>query len=219
MIEFRKIEIGLELLFMSDWYLLKNNINERSITHKLAEHLQKSFIEWNVDCEFNRNLNRPKIVDINPSELLGEMANYLEGHYPEKKRQIDEMISAEERENLTKQLRKPNIEYIEELDLYLFLLKIGKKVLKQTIFPDIIIHRRGTSQNHIVIEAKKTQNKNREARLYDLLKLATMTAPGGQFGYCRGIFMDLPVGSDLTRFHGFHRKKAAFRNVFEYLPI
>ena len=34
--------------------LLQLNANERSITHKLAEYLQREFSDWNVDCEYNR---------------------------------------------------------------------------------------------------------------------------------------------------------------------
>lgn len=30
------------------------DINERSLTHKLGEHLQRAFSEWDVDCEYNR---------------------------------------------------------------------------------------------------------------------------------------------------------------------
>ena len=34
--------------------LLRLNTNERSITHKLAEYLQRDITDWNVDCEYNR---------------------------------------------------------------------------------------------------------------------------------------------------------------------
>ncbi|RZD14205.1 MAG: hypothetical protein EVJ47_05925 [Candidatus Acidulodesulfobacterium ferriphilum] len=38
--------------------MLKNNLNERSITHKLAEYIQKYFSDYNVDCEYNRMPNK-----------------------------------------------------------------------------------------------------------------------------------------------------------------
>lgn len=44
-------------LFEYDSFLLKENVNERSITHKLAEYLQEDFKDWNVDCEYNRMVN------------------------------------------------------------------------------------------------------------------------------------------------------------------
>ncbi len=146
------------------------------------------------------------------------MADYLERYYPEEKNEIDAISSGEEREDLIKQLRHPELEYIEEIDLYLFLLKIGRRVIRKTIYPDIIVHRRGTTQNHMATEAKKTKNKNREARFYDLLKLATLTATQGNFQYHKGIFIDLPVAGDLLTFHHWETKPTAFKNVFEYLP-
>jgi hypothetical protein len=41
-------------LYRHDPELLDVNANERSITHKLAEHLQREFPNWHVDCEYNR---------------------------------------------------------------------------------------------------------------------------------------------------------------------
>lgn len=41
-------------LYRYDRELLEINANERSITHKLAEYLQREFPNWNVDCEYNR---------------------------------------------------------------------------------------------------------------------------------------------------------------------
>ena len=40
--------------------LLVVDANERSLTHKLAEHLQAAFSDWNVDCEYNRLGNKVK---------------------------------------------------------------------------------------------------------------------------------------------------------------
>jgi len=40
--------------------LLDVNTNERSLTHKLAEHLGPRFPEWHVDCEYNRLEDAPK---------------------------------------------------------------------------------------------------------------------------------------------------------------
>ena len=43
---------------LKECFLLKNNLNERSITHKLAEYIQKYFSDYNVDCEYNRMPNK-----------------------------------------------------------------------------------------------------------------------------------------------------------------
>lgn len=217
MIDFARVESGLGLLLRNDGYLLQNDVSERAITHKLAEHLQGLFWEWNVDCEFNKNLNQPKTIDIEPERLLGLMADYLSNLYPKEADGLDDVATGEEREDLIKQLQKPEIDYIQELDLYLFLLKLGNKTIRKRIFPDIIIHHRGTSENHIVIEAKKTKNQNREARLYDLAKLATLTS-NSEFNYKKGIFIDFPVMDDFGAFQSFARRNIT-QKVFEYKPV
>lgn len=60
MIEQIKIKVleSIEQLYTYDLVLLKNDLCERTITHKLAEYLQKRFAEYNVDCEYNRDVTR-----------------------------------------------------------------------------------------------------------------------------------------------------------------
>jgi len=45
---------ALDKLFTCDFDLLSLDANERSITHKLAEHLTPHFNDFSVDCEYNR---------------------------------------------------------------------------------------------------------------------------------------------------------------------
>lgn len=59
-----KIEIAIKKLFRRDKYLLMKDVNERSISHKLATYLQNEFKDWDVDCEYNRNHGEPKRLDI-----------------------------------------------------------------------------------------------------------------------------------------------------------
>jgi hypothetical protein len=54
-----RIERCLERLTRDDRELLENDVNERSLTHKLAEYLQAEFTEWNLDCEYNRKYSTP----------------------------------------------------------------------------------------------------------------------------------------------------------------
>lgn len=51
-----------------DWELLAFDVNERSITHKLAEHLQHQFKSFKVDCEYNRDEERPKAIHLTPED-------------------------------------------------------------------------------------------------------------------------------------------------------
>jgi len=50
----KKVNIAIDILFENDLFLLRYKVNERSISHKLAEYLQILFPEWHVDCEYNR---------------------------------------------------------------------------------------------------------------------------------------------------------------------
>lgn len=65
-----KINLSICDFSRDDQDLLTNDANERSISHKLAEHLQKHFRGLKVDCEYNRHgdavkkLERPVIPDI-----------------------------------------------------------------------------------------------------------------------------------------------------------
>lgn len=89
-------------LLSRDSDLLTVDANERSITHKLAEYLQRRFSDWNVDCEYNRARGLPKRIESGRRDAS-----------------------------------------IRDTDA-------------RTAFPDIIIHKRGTEENLVVIEAKKS---------------------------------------------------------------
>jgi hypothetical protein len=43
-----------------DRALLIYDVNERSVTHRLAGYVQTQFRGWDVDCEYNRNYDDPK---------------------------------------------------------------------------------------------------------------------------------------------------------------
>ena len=51
----RKVKAALYEFFCKDRGLLELNVNERSISHKLAEYLQQQFEGLQVDCEYNRH--------------------------------------------------------------------------------------------------------------------------------------------------------------------
>jgi hypothetical protein len=85
----------------SDQYLLEFNLNERTISHRLALHLQRTLPEWDVDCEYNRNEDTIKTLELPKNHIPW---NDLEA---------------------------------------------------KTVFPDIIVHKRGPGPNVLVIEMKK----------------------------------------------------------------
>jgi len=50
-----RMEIAYKKLIEKDSYLLEVDANERSITHRLAIHLEELFPGYDVDCEYNRD--------------------------------------------------------------------------------------------------------------------------------------------------------------------
>lgn len=61
------------------------------------------------------------------------------------------------------------------------------------VFPDIIVHTRGKMENNkMVIEAKKEGSGQKEARWFDLIKLALFTKCDGEYKYDVGYFIDIP---------------------------
>lgn len=113
-----KVDASLDLLLKYDSYLLENDVNERSISHKLAVYLEEKFRDWNVDCEYNRHYDEVKRLDM--SDCRAEA---------------------------------PTLKDTEA----------------KTVFPDIIIHRRSTDDNLLVIEIKKTTSSVSDD--FDLCKL------------------------------------------------
>ncbi len=47
----RRLNIAIDTLRVNDNYLLKNDVNERCITHKFAMYLEQTFgKKYDVDC-------------------------------------------------------------------------------------------------------------------------------------------------------------------------
>ena len=136
----RRFNRALNALQERDADLLKWDVNERSITHKFAEHLQREFRSWNVDCEYNRDDGHKKKLNLAP--------------------------------------RKPT----KDNDVH-----------ATTVFPDIIIHHRGTDKNLVVIEAKKSSNTTVHGDEWDLKKLEAFQQVG--FKYEVAVFVKFQTGT------------------------
>ena len=48
---------AIQCFLENEKFLLNNDFNERTITHKLSEYLQREYSEYNVDWEYNRMPN------------------------------------------------------------------------------------------------------------------------------------------------------------------
>ncbi|MFQ5799221.1 MAG: hypothetical protein ACE5H0_11110 [Bacteroidota bacterium] len=124
---------ALEALEKNDFFLLRADVNERSVSHKLAEYLQAQFPGWHVDCEYNRDHDRKKQLT-----------------YPLPSEPIDSLRA-------------------------------------RTVFPDVIIHRRDTTDNLLVIEMKKDANSEGDEELKDKNKLQAFLTP--PYSYQYGLFI------------------------------
>jgi hypothetical protein len=80
----RKVRRAIAELSRNDSALLELGVNERSLTHKLGEYLQKQFGDWNVDCEYNRRLTGEKEIQV-PKDITNPDWRDLEGKtvYPD----------------------------------------------------------------------------------------------------------------------------------------
>lgn len=59
-----RLQRAIRTLLRKDRLLLKLDANERSITHKLAQYIQRAFPGWQVDCEYNRDGHDCKTLDL-----------------------------------------------------------------------------------------------------------------------------------------------------------
>ena len=65
-----KLERAKAAFLEADSYLLDVGANERSMTHKFAEYLQREFTGWTVDCEYNRDGDIPKRLRLRMHERV-----------------------------------------------------------------------------------------------------------------------------------------------------
>ena len=141
----QRVRIAIQMLRVNDKHLLEHDVNERSITHKLAVYLDPMFgEEYHVDCEYNRDKDDPKKIKACMSKLK----------------------------------RTNNCKRIDEFD-------------DKSVYPDIIVHKRGTNKyNLLAIEVKKV-SKDSVTKEHDLTKLKCYTDQKCNLKYQYGAFIEL----------------------------
>lgn len=121
-----RLDKSLKTLYTEEIYLLLNSANERSLTHKLAEYLQKEFPDYNVDCEYN--------IDI---DSQNKRKKWISAKVKEK---IEEIL-----QQIKDNIIPKNYDITDEVNK-----------LSVNFYPDIIVHKRGcNTSNLLIIEAKK----------------------------------------------------------------
>jgi len=69
------VDEPLDSFIEVDHELLWRDVSERAISHKFAEHIQRRFPDWQVDCEYNRFEFEKKVTHISKriwSQLVKE---------------------------------------------------------------------------------------------------------------------------------------------------
>ena len=134
-----------------DRHLLKVRANERSIAHRFAIYIEQCFPSYNVDCDYNKNLEDPK--------------------------------------------RAP---------AYRHKTKSGRE--SDLVIADIIVHRRNTKDNLVVIELKPTDEEEKctangnligKICLCDRCKLKAIKS---NLGYSHAFYVVFPVEEKLVEF-------------------
>ncbi len=192
----KKILDSLGCLLRFDHYLLENDINERSISHKLAEYLGYEFPNYNVDCEYNKMLKDPKIIhafeNLAREMVSSEEANNEEiGQIDRHEQETGEIIYDYAARNIVE----------------------GRRFVVRRIYPDIIVHHRGSSENLLVIEIKKSTNVSKSQRNWDEMKLKRMTT--APFNYKYGATVEIPCKLDLQKHIKFQTAQLTGYNIFE----
>ena len=67
-----KVNKAVDKLLVKDKSILDININERAISHRLAVYLGEEFPEWDVDCEYNRNHDDVKKLQLFPKNISSD---------------------------------------------------------------------------------------------------------------------------------------------------
>ena len=162
----RIISFAIDKLLKSDAYLLRHDVFEVSITHRMGRYVEEIIRRdyWrsglNVDCEYNKNFDGDKNLELRFRDLG-------------RKRQ----------ESVRERLREKGLEDEGEDALHAFSTR-----------PDIIVHKRGSNDmNTIVIEAKKHGGSDSD---YAELKLKTFTLRTAEnpYGYEHGALIEIVTG-------------------------
>lgn len=74
--ELNKLVAALQEFYAQETFLLDKDLGERTLTHRLAVHMEKHFHGWEIDCDFNRlgerTLRLPHGTIISTDDPLGK---------------------------------------------------------------------------------------------------------------------------------------------------
>ena len=74
--ELNKVVTALEEFYARETQLFEKDLGERTLTHRLAVHLERHFAGWDVDCDYDRlgerTLRLPKGSIVSTDDHLGK---------------------------------------------------------------------------------------------------------------------------------------------------
>jgi hypothetical protein len=74
--ELNKVVTAIREFYACETFLFEKDLGERTLTHRLAVHLEKQFPGWEVDCEYNRlgerKLRLPHGTIVSTDDELGK---------------------------------------------------------------------------------------------------------------------------------------------------
>ena len=74
--ELDKVVAALKEFYARDAFLFEHDLGERTLTHRLAVHVERQFPDFDVDCDFDRlgprTLNLPRGAIVSTDDHLGK---------------------------------------------------------------------------------------------------------------------------------------------------
>ena len=74
--ELEKIAAALKEFYAREAFLFERDLGERALTHRLAVHMERQFVDFEVDCDFDRlgarTLNLPRGSIVSTDDHLGK---------------------------------------------------------------------------------------------------------------------------------------------------
>lgn len=131
-----KVDQAINKFMEKDEYLLNSDVNERSMTHKLAEKIQDKFENYYVDCEYNKNCGTS-----NDTKRIGFLENEIK-----------------------------KIDHLKDKTI------TDKEFYEVSVYPDIIVHKRGCSEYNLLITEVKKSNRQISEQNYDIHKVKKYTS-------------------------------------------
>jgi hypothetical protein len=162
-----KVRNSIDEFIKKEYFLLSNDVNERSISHGLAVYLGCQFIGWDVDCEYNRDHDK---------------------------------------------IKKLNLKKIKSRKIK------SDDTNANTVYPDIIIHKRGDSHNNLlVIEIKKSQKERNlrctKSEIFDCEKLKLYQE---DLNYKHALFLRFFTGEKDIRNSDTQNNNAPYEEIWDY---